>query len=143
MCRKKRRRDFRIYEAVREDFEIWYPRVRPGGLVLFHDVRARVQNFGAWKFWDELVPQHASFIFDHGFGLGVLRKDGGSQTDHELLKLLFESSSEEATELRRFYVHAGQHLEAKRQVNRFRPNGSGRQGGQGKPTADSPNKDGG
>lgn len=30
-----------VYEAVRADFEAWWPRVRPGGLVMFHDYDER------------------------------------------------------------------------------------------------------
>ncbi len=112
---------FHTYEAVSEDFANWYPKVRPGGLMLFHDVQARLQDFGAWKFWDELRGQHETFTFNHGFGLGVLRKPGGERgADPELLELLFADRSEEATAaLRAFYVHASKHLENNRKVKRM------------------------
>lgn len=112
---------FHTYEAVSEDFTNWYPKVKPGGLMLFHDVQARLQDFGAWKFWDELRAQHESFTFNHGFGLGVLRKPGGDRgNDADLLKLLFADRSEEAAAaLRAFYVHASKHLENNRKVKRM------------------------
>ncbi|EAA3799238.1 class I SAM-dependent methyltransferase [Salmonella enterica subsp. enterica] len=111
---------FHTYEAVSEDFASWYPKVRPGGIILFHDVQARLQDFGAWKFWEEIRSQHETFTFNHGFGLGVLRKPGGERgNDHELLKLLFESGSDEgAARLRAFYVHASKHLENTRKLKR-------------------------
>ena len=91
------------YEAVREDFENWYPKVAPGGIVLFHDVRARIKDFGAWKFWGELESSHEQcFRFDHGFGLGVLRKPGPVLADQPLLQLLFAGSAEEHVRLRQF-----------------------------------------
>jgi hypothetical protein len=110
------------YDAVRSDFETWLPKVRPGGIILFHDVRARLMDFGAWKFWDELEAgthgAHACFSFDHGFGLGVLRKAGGArENDPDLLRLMFEAEGPEAVaRLRAFYVHAAKFHELSRQA---------------------------
>ncbi len=107
------------YEAVKDDFTSWYPRVKPGGIILFHDVRARLQDFGAWKFWDELEAGHECFAFNHGFGLGVLRKPGGDRTqDSELVQHLFSKEPEAASRLRAYYVHAAKHLEYRRQAER-------------------------
>ena len=112
---------FHTYEAVSEDFASWYPRVKSGGIILFHDVQARLQDFGAWKFWDEIRGQYETFTFNHGFGLGVLRKPGGDRSqDPALLKLLFEDSSDKAAaSLRAFYVHASKHLENMRKLKRM------------------------
>ena len=109
------------YEAVSEDFRNWYPRVKPGGIILFHDVMARIQDFGCWKFWEETAPQHETFTFHHCFGLGVLRKPGGDRTnDPEILKLLFDKTDpESAARLRAFYVHACRALENARKVKRL------------------------
>jgi predicted O-methyltransferase YrrM len=108
------------YEAVREDFTDWYPRVKPGGIVLFHDVMARIKDFGAWKYFDELQAEHPeTFKFKHGFGLGVLRKPGGEQRAHPLFDLLFASSEEEQKRLRQFYAHAAHFLEARRKARRM------------------------
>jgi hypothetical protein len=110
------------YEAVREDFETWYPKVRPGGIILFHDVRARLMDFGAWKFWDELEAgthgAHETFVFNQGFGLGVLRKAGGArEADAEILRLMFAPDGPEAGErLRSFYAHASKFHELSRQA---------------------------
>jgi len=114
------------YGAVREDFESWYPKVRPGGIILFHDIRARMMDFGAWKFWDEVEAgqhgAHETFAFDHGFGLGVLRKAGGAREhDPDLLRFLFAGGAEGAARLRAFYVHAAKFHELSRQAaNRAR-----------------------
>jgi len=123
------------YEAVREDFENWYPKVKPGGIMLFHDVAARIKDFGAWRFWQELAPQHDAFMFNHGFGLGVLRKPGGGDPAHPLLRYLFEPDTEQKASLRAFYVHASKFMEYRRKATRAGKGGGagGPKGGQGKP----------
>ncbi len=120
------------YEAVQEDFTNWYPKVTPGGIILFHDIEARQSDFGVWKFWSELEAQHETFAFRHGFGLGVLRKPGGTtQTSpHPLLELLFNGTESEQSKLRQLYIHNSEYLEARNQARRMRPNAN--QGGDGK-----------
>ena len=110
------------YDAVSEDFQNWYPKVKPGGIIIFHDVMARIKDFGCWKFWEEIAPHHETFTFHHGFGLGVLRKNGGDRSqDTELLDLLFDRSSPEASaRLRAFYVHASRSLENARVADQVR-----------------------
>lgn len=125
------------YEAVSEDFRTWYPKVKPGGIVLFHDVMARIKDFGAWRFFEELEAEHPeTFRFNHGFGLGVLRKPGGERRPNELLDMLFSGNEETEKRLRQFYVHAGLFLEAKRQAAATRERNKGkRKGGAGKAEA--------
>ena len=106
------------YEAVSEDFRNWYPKVKPGGVVIFHDIQARMMDFGAWKFWEEIAPQHNSFTFKQGFGLGVLRKAGGEPSTNPLLKILFEGDTESHEALRAFYAHASKFHEMKRKIAR-------------------------
>lgn len=107
------------YEAVSEDFTTWYPKVRPGGIMLFHDVKARLKDFGVWRFWDEIRGRHESFTFHHGFGLGVLRKEGGDRSqDPAILDLLFHPQDDGAS-LRAFYVHASKHLNTTRKLRRL------------------------
>lgn len=122
------------YDAVKEDFTTWYPKVKPGGLVLFHDVMAKIKDFGAWKYFEELEKEHdETFKFYHGFGLGVLRKPGGERPDNQLLDIMFSKQESDRDDLRRFYTHASHFMEAKRQVKRFKPKNTGaKQGGQGK-----------
>lgn len=104
------------YDAVKEDFATWYPKVRPGGIILFHDVYARMMDFGAWKFWQEISQQYPSFEFRHGFGLGVLQKPGGNQGNDPLLNAMFKGSEQDHAKLRAMYVHAAKHFEFSRKV---------------------------
>jgi hypothetical protein len=106
---------FHTYDAVSADFAAWYPKVAPGGVVLFHDIAARMMDFGAWRFWDELSRRHEAFTFRHGFGLGVLRKPGGPAPDAPLLGYLFSGDPETEQRLRAFYVYAARHVDLVRQ----------------------------
>jgi hypothetical protein len=113
---------FHTYEAVRQDFETWYPKVRPGGIVLFHDVAARLLDFGAWRYWNELQKAHETFWFKHGYGLGVLRKPGSPHSnagDAPLLELLFDTTPGAAARLRAYYVHAAENQELRRKKKRL------------------------
>jgi hypothetical protein len=95
------------YEAVRRDFEIWWPTVRPGGVVLFHDTAARHDDFGVWKLWEELSSQFPHFEFTHSWGLGVLQKPGASAAPHPV----FSCSPSEQAFLRHYYESQAQLLE--------------------------------
>lgn len=120
------------YEAVQEDFNNWYPKVRPGGIIIFHDIEARQSDFGVWRFWAELEREYETFAFQHGFGLGVLRKPGGERfsREHPLLDILFNGSSEEHQRLRQLYIHNSEYLEARNQARRGKPRSN--QGSAGK-----------
>jgi hypothetical protein len=109
---------YHTYEAVQGDFETWYPKVEPGGIVLFHDVMAKIRDFGAWRFWEDLEKNHETFLFRHGFGLGVLRKPGPVRRA-PLLDFLFSKDREVEERLRGFYVHAAEFQELRRKHERI------------------------
>ncbi len=67
------------YAGVRADFELWSPLVRPGGLVLFHDIlpHKHVAHCEVDRLWNELKTRyrHEEFIADpaQGWaGIGVI-----------------------------------------------------------------------
>ena len=66
------------YEGVREDFMMYSPLVREGGLIAFHDVAESGGSREVHRLWSELKPnyQHEEFIHQTGsgaMGIGVLR----------------------------------------------------------------------
>ena len=104
------------YDAVKKDFITWFPKVKPGGIILMHDIAARLEGFGVRKFWEELVGQYSTFAFSHGYGLGVLLKPEGDRAPSELESLLFNGDEESHSRLRKLYTHIGRYHEALRRV---------------------------
>ncbi|HXA13920.1 MAG TPA: class I SAM-dependent methyltransferase [Opitutaceae bacterium] len=80
------------YEGVKADFQLYCPWVRPGGLVVFHDIVPAAETGaptaghrwvgGVPRFWNEIKPQGArSWEFvgswtQGGFGIGVIEIGG-------------------------------------------------------------------
>ncbi len=60
--------------AVRHDIESWMPKVRPGGIILLHDIDVRSKDFGVWKVWEDVQSDGRSWTFHDGPGLGIWQK---------------------------------------------------------------------
>ncbi|MFA5114050.1 MAG: class I SAM-dependent methyltransferase [Candidatus Margulisiibacteriota bacterium] len=63
---------YHTYEAVKHDYESWFPKMSKQGVMLFHDTQIRRMDFGVYKLWGEIAPRYPSLEFEHGCGLGVL-----------------------------------------------------------------------
>jgi Methyltransferase domain len=61
-----------FYDDVRQDFEMWRPKLSARSIVLFHDTQVRERDFGVHRFWQEISNGLPNFEFKHGYGLGVL-----------------------------------------------------------------------
>lgn len=79
------------YDAVKHDFDIWLPKMSQNGIILFHDISVRAQDFGVWRLWEELKIRYLNFEFKHGHGLGVLSV---GNILPESLKELFHTSQD-------------------------------------------------
>jgi hypothetical protein len=100
------------YAAVRHDFETWFPKVRPGGIVLLHDIAMQTGDFGVWKLWEELSAQYPAFGFTHSCGLGVIQKPGlkpGISSSGPFFRALFGDRSQDG--IRAYYELCADRLE--------------------------------
>jgi hypothetical protein len=98
--------------AARHDLESWLPHLRPGGILLMHDVTMRGRDFGVWKVWAELEKRGRSWAFELPPGLGVWEKPPAGELP-PVLKTLFASPNESQTALRDYYEQRNSDLQAK------------------------------
>ncbi|MBU0484121.1 MAG: class I SAM-dependent methyltransferase [Proteobacteria bacterium] len=74
------------YEAVKHDFETWLPKLSERAVVLFHDTKVEIADYGVWKFWEEISLRFKSFAFEHSSGLGILQV--GSKCPEEFTQFM-------------------------------------------------------
>jgi len=60
------------YEAVKDDFETWLPKMSPNGIILLHDIHVRRSDFGVYKLWEEIKVKFQTLEFVGSYGLGVV-----------------------------------------------------------------------
>jgi glycosyltransferase involved in cell wall biosynthesis/predicted O-methyltransferase YrrM len=98
-------------EAVWHDLRSWLPKLRPGGILLMHDVTMRGRGFGVWKVWEELLTRGRGWTFESLPGLGVWEK-APSGTLPPLLELLIGSPNDQRDSLMAHYRHCFSQLQA-------------------------------
>jgi hypothetical protein len=103
---------FHTEAAVRHDLDSWLPKIRPGGIVLMHDVGVQKKGFGVWKVWAELQSQGRSSTLRDGPGLGVWQKPPASPLPGFLDELLARPNDSNAR-LAQYYTGQANATQAK------------------------------
>jgi SAM-dependent methyltransferase len=97
------------YSAVKHDWDAWFPKVAPGGIVLLHDTAAQHADFGVWKLWEQIAQSHEAFEFHRYHGLGVVRKSGVRPHRGGILDFLFTPGN--TVPVRRYYALCADRLD--------------------------------
>ena len=63
---------YHTYDAVKSDFINWLPKCKKDALILFHDVNEFKDDFGVYKFFNELKQSYSHFTSPHAHGLGII-----------------------------------------------------------------------
>jgi O-antigen biosynthesis protein len=95
------------YEEVKYDFENWLPKLSPRGVVLFHDVTERQDDFGVWRLWQEIARKNNSFVFHFGHGLGLWKKNHVSNEDSPFIRELLRANESQRCEITAYYAITG------------------------------------
>ncbi|MBR7652993.1 class I SAM-dependent methyltransferase [Brucella oryzae] len=100
------------YEAVRNDFFTWLPKLSDRAVVLFHDTNVHQPGFGVYNFWEEISHEYPSFNFLHSNGLGVLAV-GGAKCPEAILKIANGTPNHLRSEAFRLFAYLGAAVENK------------------------------
>lgn len=92
-------------DVMLHDFETWLPKVSTQGVVIMHDINARIPGYSGFEAWSELKHQYPHFSFEHSYGLGIIMP--GKKTPPRLAELAL--LGEEAVRLvRSHFAKAGE-----------------------------------
>jgi len=105
------------YDAVKEDFESWRPKLSSRAVVFFHDTFVREREFGVWRYWEEISQRYPSFEFTHTHGLGVLLV--GDERNPELMKLVAAATSKRFAPVNQVFDALGRNIKNLEEIERL------------------------
>ena len=78
------------YDAVKNDFDMWLPKIKEGGTLIFHDWNERGNGFGVWRLWDEIKSSKDFYCLEfangHGLGIATLKSNQCIPEWHKLIE---------------------------------------------------------
>lgn len=104
-------------QAVRHDYDTWFPKMSDRGIMLFHDISVRTKDFGVYRLWEELRLRFPSIEFAHGNGLGVLLT---GEKQPKWLTELSQASPEYKANMQHLFAALGERVYAKRHLELHR-----------------------
>lgn len=85
-------------EAMLHDFETWLPKMSERGVILMHDVNARIPGYSGFEAWLEISSRYPHFKFDHSYGLGAEIAEIGQRHTDEIAAHIKRRGDEVAAE---------------------------------------------
>ncbi|MGI9192306.1 MAG: class I SAM-dependent methyltransferase [Chitinophagaceae bacterium] len=69
---------FHSFEAVQTDYNTWKSKMKPTGIIIFHDIVVHAEGFGVWQFWQNIQRDFPNATLQDTVwpGLGILFLNG-------------------------------------------------------------------
>ncbi len=104
------------YEAVKNDFANWLPKVSECGVILLHDTIVRKNDFGVWKFLKEVKERHRLLEFPFSEGLALVCK--GEHTYPAIVNFIKQAKKDAM--VCKFFESLGTNILMEREKDLFR-----------------------
>lgn len=92
------------YDSVKNDFVTWIQKMSKKGIILFHDIIVKKEDFGVYKFWEELKNTYKYIEFNFQYGLGVLF------LDYDFHKLFIDDYSQNFETYQNIFKSLGENI---------------------------------
>ncbi|WP_258112347.1 glycosyltransferase [Alicyclobacillus sp. SP_1] len=107
------------YDAVKEDFMTWLPKMSPSGVILLHDTQVKRSDFGVGKLLEELSETYATSELKNSNGLGIVLV--GTEVPEAFKALCSEASAHSLVQI---FSHLGRIVQEAPLVTRDKDEGN-------------------